>query len=385
MEYRPLRIGQYEFPVPIVQGGMGVKISGPSLVGPVAEEGAGGTMTAIGLGKRTHRMSFEDFNRTSCEALRHEIESLRMLTSKPFAVNIMGALSNPDDLIRTAVNPGNDSTGVKIAGANIIVFGAGIPKTLPAIVDDPTVALVPIVSSARLAEFIIKLWLERYGRLPDAVVIEGPLAGGHLGFSLEQLLPENIGKFSLENILRETLQIINRYEQEYGRKIPIIVAGGVYTGEDIAYYLSLGASAAQLGTRFVATFECPVSERFKLEYVQAKPEDIRIIRTPVGMPGRVLNNKFLKELAKLRENQRKGGETRKLSCPYHCLRSCEQEKALFCIAEQLDQSFDGEIDNGLIFCGANVYRIDRIMSVHELITELMDGVKASALTLPSTL
>ncbi len=370
MEISRQHIGIYDIAVPLWVGGMGVRISGWQLVLAVLLEGCLGTLTSMGLGDLSHGMTYAEFNRTSCAALEYEIAMLhaamreRNITGRPFAVNIMGALSNADDLVRTAVN----------AGAKIIVYGAGIPRTLPAVVQDPNVALVPVISSARLAQLILKMW-KRYDRVPNAFVIEGPEAGGHLGFSFEQL--QHMEEYSLENILAETLALIRPYEDACGRKIPLIAAGGLYTGGDMAKMYALGATFVQMGTRFVATNECPVSQEFKQAYVNARPEDVTIIKTPVGMPGRVLRNVFLKRL--------QNGNIPTPSCPFHCILSCERDAAGFCIAERLVNSYRGDTDNGLIFCGANVHRINCIMSVHELITELIDGVHASPLTLPRTL
>lgn len=370
MEISKKKIGMYDIDVPLWVGGMGVRISGWQLVLAVLQEGCLGTLTSMGLGDLSHGMTYAEFNRTSCAALKFEIETLQAamrdqhITERPFAVNIMGALSNADDLVRSAVQ----------AGTKIIVYGAGIPRTLPMIVEDPDVALVPVISTARLAQLILKMW-KRYGRVPDAFIIEGPLAGGHLGFSFEQL--KNMESYSLESILSETLAIIRPYEDACGRKIPIVAAGGIYTGADMARMYALGATFVQMGTRFVATHECPVSHAFKQAYVDATAEDVRIIKTPVGMPGRVLMNAFLERL--------QGDDIPRPSCPFHCILSCEREQAGFCIAERLANSFKGEIENGLIFCGANVPRIDRIVSVHELVAELMDGVKASKLKLLGSL
>ena len=362
MDIPKLRIGQYEFTLPLVSGGMGVKISGWQLVLAVLQEKCLGTLTTMGLGDLTHGMSANDFIKSSRAALQREIGQLQQRTENPFAVNVMGALSNADDLVVTAVD----------AGASIIVYGAGIPMSLPKIVEDPEVALVPIISSARLARLILRQW-KKFSRVPEAFIIEGPLAGGHLGFSFEQL--GHLADFSLESILRETLDIIRPFEDACGRKIPLITAGGIYTGEDIARMLSLGASGVQMGTRFVATYECPVAEALKQAYIKASAEDIRIIKSPVGMPGRVLHNAFLQKLQK--------GEIPQTRCPFFCIHSCERDKAGFCIAEKLDNTFKGDVDNGLIFCGANVYRVDKIMTVHDLITELMAGVRASTLELPN--
>ncbi len=352
MKIPPLVIGDYSFPIPLVVGGMGVRISGPKLVAAVLNAKCLGTLTTMCLGDMTRPMTKSEFVATSREALQREIATLRAHTDRPFAVNIMGALSNADDLIITAVE----------AGARIIVYGAGIPRTLPAVVEDRHVALVPVISSARLAELILKLW-KRYDRVPDAFIIEGPLAGGHLGFSFEQL--EHAEDFSLEKILAETLRIVRPYERA-DRKIPLIAAGGVYTGDDIGRLLSLGASAVQMGTRFVATAECPVADTFKQAYINARTEDIRIIKTPVGMPGRVLANTFLDRL--------EHGKIPEPVCSFHCIGSCERDKAGFCIAERLVNSFEGRTEEGLIFCGANVARINRIMSVQELVDELMTGL-----------
>lgn len=363
MEMPTLQIGQWKYRRPLVLGGMGVRITGWQLVLPVLQEDCLGTLASMGWGGLWQGMSSKQFIETSREALRLEIQQLRSFTDKPFAVNVMGALSNADDLIITAVE----------AGANIIVYGAGIPLSLPEIVQDPAVALVPIISSARLAKLILNRW-KRFNRMPDAFIIEGPLAGGHLGFTFEQLA--HIDDFSLESILKETLEIIKPFEDSCGRKIPLITAGGIYTGDDIARILSLGASGVQMGTRFVATLECPVAEEFKQAYIKARQEDIEIVKSPVGMPGRVIVNPFLRQL--------QSGNVSKPHCPFYCILSCERDKAGFCIADRLLNSFRGDVDNGLIFCGANVYRINKIMSVHELISELMKGVEASKLTLPQS-
>jgi nitronate monooxygenase len=360
MNIPPLRIGTWEYSVPLVQGGMGVGISGPKLVGAVLAEGALGTLTPFGLGDMSKRLTEDEFIRTSGEAFQLEVEKLRSITDKPFAVNFMKALTNINKLIETALK-------LKV---KIIVMGAGIPSNLPALVEDPGVALVPIISSARLADLILRSW-KKYGRSPDAIIIEGPKAGGHLGFTKEQLT--HIDDFSLEKILQETLTVIQPVEQKIGRKIPIIVAGGIYTGDDIAKMFSLGASGAQMGTRFVATFECE-AEALKKAYLDAREEDIQIIDSPVGMPGRAINNIFLQRLHY--------GDIPKPACPFHCIISCEKEKAGFCIAERLRNTLMGNLDEGLIFCGANAYRIDRIISVHDLIEELMAGVRASPLELP---
>jgi len=355
MEIPKLQIGNLTADIPIVQGGMGVRVSLASLASAVANEGGIGTISSIGLGDL--EASKQEYERISREALAREITKARSMTHGHLAVNFMGVLSNVDDLVKTAVR----------AGIKMIVFGAGLPMKLPVLVEDPGVALVPIVSSARVAELILRVWDKRYERTADGLILEGPLAGGHLGFSEEQLQhPED---YSLEKLLPEVLQTIKPYEDKYNRKIPVIPGGGIYTGKDIAWMLSLGASGVQMGTRFVCTEECDVSREFKQAYLDAKEEDIVIIKSPVGMPGRAINNRFLKDL------EIKGKQ--KIKCPYRCLAACHVDKARYCIALALVNSYFGDVDHGLIFCGQNAYRVDKIITVKELIRELLDELKGA--------
>ncbi len=349
MRIPELRIGQLSAKLPIVQGGMGVRVSLSSLASAVANQGGIGTISCIGLGNIEG--SAEVCERTSLEALINEIRKARRMTDGHIAVNFMGVLSNVDDLIRASVQE----------GIKLIVFGAGLPTRLPTLVPDPGVNLVPIVSSARVAELILRTWDRRYERIADALILEGPLAGGHLGFSAEQL--EHPEDYSLEKLLPEVLETIKPYEDKHGKKIPVITAGGIYTGKDIARMLSLGASGVQMGTRFVCTKECGVSPQFKQAYLDAKEEDIVIIKSPVGMPGRAINNQFLKDL------EVKG--KLKISCPYRCLTACKVETARYCIALALLNSYFGDVDNGLIFCGQNAHRVNEITTVTDLIQELL--------------
>ena len=354
MKIPKLQIGSLSANIPIVQGGMGVRVSLASLASAVANEGGIGTISSIGLGDL--EASKQEYERISREALIREICKARsMTTDGHLAVNFMGVLSNVDDLVKTAVRE----------GIKMIVFGAGLPTKLPALVDDPSVNLVPIISSARVAEFILRTWDKRYERTADALILEGPLAGGHLGFSAEQL--EHPDDYSLEKLLPEVMEAIKPYEDKFGKKIPVIAGGGIYTGKDIARMLSLGASGVQMGTRFVCTKECDVSREFKQAYLDAKEEDIVIIKSPVGMPGRAINNRFLKDL--------KVKGKLKINCPYRCLTVCQVDKARYCIAEALVNSYFGDVDHGLIFCGQNAYRVDKIITVKELIHELLSELK----------
>ena len=353
MKVPKLQIGSLTADIPIVQGGMGVRVSLSSLASAVANEGGIGTISSIGLGNLDD--SKREYERISREALVREIAKARSMTDGHIAINFMGVLSNVDDLVKTAVRE----------GIKMIVFGAGLPTKLPALVQDPSVNLVPIVSPARVAEFILRIWDKRYQRTADGLILEGPLAGGHLGFSEEQL--KHTEDYSLEKLLPEVLETIKPYEDKYGKKIPIITGGGIYNGKDIARMLSMGASGVQMGTRFVCTEECDVSREFKQAYLDAKQEDIVIIKSPVGMPGRAINNRFLKDL------EIKG--KLKIKCPYRCLTACKVEKARYCIAQALVNSYFGDVDHGLIFCGQNAYRIDKITTVKKLIHELLSELK----------
>ncbi|MBU8913487.1 MAG: nitronate monooxygenase family protein [Spirochaetales bacterium] len=355
MEIPKLKIGNLTADIPIVQGGMGVRVSLSSLASAVANQGGIGTISSIGLGDV--KDSEHNYESQSRDALVKEIRKAKTMTDGHLAVNFMGVLSNVDDLIKASVNE----------GIKTIVYGAGIPVKLPAIVPDPDINLVPIVSSARLVPLILKAWDKRYSRTADAFILEGPLAGGHLGFSEEQL--EHPDDYSLEKLLPEVLEAIKPYEDTYGRKIPVIVAGGIYDGADIARMLSLGASGVQMATRFVCTHECDVSPEFKQAYLDAKKEDIVITKSPVGLPGRVINNAFLQKLEK-------EGKLR-IKCPYHCLTACKVETARYCIALALVNSYFGDVENGLIFTGQYSYRINKIVSVKELMDELIAGIEAA--------
>jgi NAD(P)H-dependent flavin oxidoreductase YrpB (nitropropane dioxygenase family) len=268
----------------------------------------------------------------------------------------MGVLSNVDDLVTTAIRE----------GIKLVVFGAGLPTKLPALVSDSSVNLVPIVSSARVAELILRVWDKHYGRTADGFILEGPLAGGHLGFSKDQLSRPD--EFSLDRLLPEVLEVLKSYEDKYGRKIPVVAAGGIFDAADIARMLRLGASGVQMATRFVCTVECGVSREFKQAYLDAEKEDIVIIDSPVGMPGRAIRNTFLRDV------ERRGSIP--IKCPYRCLTACKVEKAKYCIALALLNSYFGDVDHGLIFCGQNAYRVKEIVTVKALISNLLTELEA---------
>lgn len=355
MKVPSLTIGNITTKVPIIQGGMGVRVSLSNLAAAVANEGGIGTIASVGLGDV--EKSKQDFERVSREALEQVIRRTKELTSGPVAVNIMAALSNFKDLVKTSVRE----------GIKLIVSGAGLPLKLPGDVDDESVNLLPIVSSGRAATLILRTWDKRFQTTADGIILEGPLAGGHLGFSYEQLqTPE---KYSLEILLPEVLEAIKPFEDKYGRKIPVIAAGGIFFGKDIARMLRLGASGVQMATRFVGTQECDVHDNFKQAYLNAKAEDIEIIKSPVGMPARAIKNKFLKDL----EIQGKIP----IHCYYRCLIACKVSEARYCIAKRLVNSCDGRTDEGVIFCGSNAHLVKKIVSVKELMATLVKEIEAA--------
>ncbi|WP_027369457.1 NAD(P)H-dependent flavin oxidoreductase [Desulfovermiculus halophilus] len=356
-----LHIGKLAAPTPIVQGGMGIGISGAGLASAVADQGGVGVISAVGLGmlesaSRTH------YHQTNREALVREIRTARNKTSGIIGVNIMIALSDFDTLLLGAVDEGVD----------IIFLGAGLPLHFPEELSPERMrqmhtALVPIVSSAKAAKLILKYWSKRFNRVPDGFVLEGPMAGGHLGFTPEQI--DDPG-YALHRLLPEVLAAVAPYEQSRGHKIPVIAAGGVYTGRDIHDFLHLGAAGVQMGTRFVATHECDADIAFKQAFVQARQEDLTIIQSPVGLPGRAIENDFLRDVA--------SGHKKPFTCPWKCLKTCDYTQSSYCIACALNQARAGRLKHGFAFAGANAWRVDRIMSVHELMHSLIDEYQAAA-------
>lgn len=354
MKIPPLDIGDIHMPFPLIQGGMGVRVSLARLAAAVANEGGMGTIAAVGLGD--FEASKTDFENVSRNALIHEIRRAKSMTVGPLAINILGVLSNARDLIQTAVRE----------GIKIIVSGASLPLKLPEMVDDATVKLLPIISSGRAADLVLRTWDKRYARTADAIVLEGPLAGGHLGFSFEQLRePE---KYALAILLPEVLAAVKPFEEKHGRKIPVVVGGGIFTGADIGRMLQAGASGVQMATRFVCTDECEVSREFKQAYLDSKEDDIVIINSPVGLPGRAIHNQFLRNL--------EAGTLERLKCPYRCLTTCNIAEARYCIAQALVSAYQGDMDKGLVFCGQNAYRVNEIVSVKKLIAELRAEIEA---------
>ncbi len=345
-----LRIGDLEMKIPLIQGGMGVKVSTASLAAAVANCGGAGVIASVGLGYGSP-INESNYILASRTGLQNEICETKKLTDRVVGVNVMVALANYEDLVRTTVEE----------KADFIVSGAGLPLRLPEYTQGSSIKLIPIVSSAKAAAIIIKAWKKRYNLFPDAFVVEGPLAGGHLGFNSEEL---KLGKVPiLEDLVTEVLGITEGYEKDFNIKIPVIAAGGIFTGKDIAKFFKLGVKGVQLGTRFVATFECSVDSKFKELYISAEDDDVVIIDSPVGMPGRAIKTKLIDRAMK--------GKSIPVRCNYRCLKTCDPSKVPYCIAKALFNAAAGDLDEAVVFCGSNVSKVKEIVTVKELIDSLV--------------
>ncbi|MCP4578764.1 MAG: nitronate monooxygenase [Deltaproteobacteria bacterium] len=351
-----LILGDIKAPVPIVQGGMGVGISLSGLAAAVANQGGIGVISSVGVGMLadTHRAPHKIANQI---ALREEIRRAKELSNGIIGVNIMVAVNDYDDLLKVSLQENID----------VVFMGAGMPLRAPKnlsldYLKKVKTKFVPIVSSGRACRLIFKTWDKRFNHIPDGVVVEGPLAGGHLGFKAEQIHDKY---FSLEKILPQVRTALEPYEEKYGKQIPVIAGGGIYSGSDIHRFLDMGVQGVQMGTRFVATHECDASTEFKQLYVNCRKEDLKIIKSPLGLPGRAIGGKFIREIIQ--------GEKKPVKCSWACLKTCNVKKAPFCIAEALINAKNGIMNKGFAFAGANAYRIKKIITVKELITELIDG------------
>lgn len=345
-----ITLGSKTLQIPIIQGGMGVGVSLSGLAGAVMKEGAMGVISAAHTGYRKENF-WKDSVQANCEAIKEEIEKAKQIAQGNglCGVNVMVASHHYEAYVKAAID----------AGVDAIISGAGMPMDLPSIEGSENVLLAPIVSSARAARLILKSWHRHYHRCPDFLVIEGSLAGGHLGFKKEDVLHDNCQ--SLEQILSEVLIEIQEYQDLYKREIPVFVAGGIYTKEDIETYQNLGAAGVQMATRFIATYECDADPLFKQKIVDAKQEDIQIVKSPAGLPGRAILTDYMKRSEQARIPS---------SHCILCMKPCIPATTPYCISEALIHAVQGDVENGLVFAGSNAYRIDRIVSVHDLIHEL---------------
>ncbi len=348
MEIKPLVIGDLIAKVPVIQGGMGVGISLSKLAGAVAAEGGIGIISTAQIGYRE-----PDFDRNpiacNLRAIQKEIEKAREIAKGGIiGVNIMVATQKYEEYVKAAV----------AAGADLIISGAGLPMNLPALVENTKTRIAPIVSSVKSVQVIMKYWLKKYNRTPDAVVIEGPLAGGHLGFSNEQL--EDIENLHYEEEVKKIIQTVKENGQAQQKEIPVIMAGGIYTREDMEYYLEMGAAGVQMATRFVTTYECDAAEAYKQAYIDAAKEDIVIVKSPVGMPGRAILNPFMKRA--------KEGRIPHGTC-HTCISTCKPAETPYCITDALINAAVGKVEDALLFCGANAYRATKLEHVKDIMKE----------------
>lgn len=325
------KIGNLE--INLIQGGMGVGISLRNLASAVANSGGAGTIASVGIGLLKGYPG--SYIRANQDAFRDEIRATRRMSNGVIGVNIMYALTDYEDLIKVAIEENVD----------FIISGAGIAKNLPKFVGDKNICLVPIVSDIRSANIITYAW-SRYNKVPDAFIVEGPDAGGHLGFNYEALVTGTVP--SLEKIAKEVIGFVND-RKNFRNPVPVIVGGGIYTGGDIRKaYEKWEATGVQIATRFVTTRECDADYGFKQAYLNAKKEDIQIIKSPLGLPGRAIINPFLERVRK--------GEKRNINCRYSCLKTCDPSKSPYCIANALISAQKGGLDNGFAFAGTNAYR-----------------------------
>lgn len=352
-----MKIRKYNLDIPIIQGGMGVGVSLGNLAGAVAFHGALGVISSVNAGYRE-----EDFNRNPIEAnlraLKQEISHALMEAAGNgmVGVNIMVAVNHYEETVKTAIE----------AGIQAIISGAGLPMDLPAYAMGTDVALAPIVSSEKSAKVICQYWDKKYERIPDFIVIEGPGAGGHLGFKKEDILAHTAK--TPDKILPEVLAAIKPFEEKYGCGIPVFVGGGVFDGKDMAGLIKAGASGVQIGTRFIATKECDASDIYKDVLIKATAEDVQIVQSPVGMPGRALRTKLITDLEK-------GIQFPPKICN-NCLRACPRgNQTPYCISRALIAAVSGNVEEGLFFCGENVGRINQMTTVKELIEEIMTEYK----------
>ena len=366
---KPLKIGDVTLPVPVVQGGMGVGVSLSGLAGAVAACGGMGIISTAQIGYRDRDFDKDPLG-CNLRVMKEEIDKARKIAGtygNPFTqpeekreknadmqksgmigVNIMVATKRYEDYVKAAV----------AAGADIIISGAGLPMSLPELTGDAEIKLAPIVSSLKSVQVIMKYWLKKYDRLPDMVVIEGPLAGGHLGFTADQLA--DVDGLCYEEEIERIIGYVKKCGEQHGIEIPVVVGGGIYTREDAERCFELGASGVQMATRFVTTYECDASAAYKQTYIDAAKEDIMIVKSPVGMPGRAVSNVFMERAAKERIPHGR--------C-HSCIVTCKPSETPYCITDALIHAVEGDVEQGLIFCGANAYRAEKIEHVEDIMKE----------------
>ena len=350
MKLKPLNIDGLIAKYPIVQGGMGVGISLDRLAGNVALAGGVGIISTAQIGFREPGYD-ESPLETNLAAIKKYIDKAREIANGGvIGVNIMVATRHYEEYVKAAVK----------AGVDLIVSGAGLPTMLPELVKNTKTKIAPIVSSVKSAKVICKLWDRHYSKSPDMVVIEGPKAGGHLGFSKDEV--ENITDEEYDKEIVAIKQVVDEYAEKYSKHIPVIFGGGVYDRKDVEHYMSLGIDGVQMGTRFVTTYECDASDEYKQSYINAKKEDIRIVKSPVGMPGRAIYNDFM---------AKSETETFKLKKCHQCIVTCKAKDIPYCITDALVNAANGDVDNALLFCGEKAYKATKLEHVSDIFAEIV--------------
>ena len=345
---KSLKIGDLEVKIPVVQGGMGVGISLSGLAGNVSACGGLGVISTAQIGWREPDFYEKPFE-ANFRAIEKEIKKARELAKGGvLGVNIMVATQRYEEYVKSAVK----------AGIDIVISGAGLPIDLPKYVEGSKTKIAPIVSSLKSLTVICRMWERKYQTAPDLVVIEGPKAGGHLGFSREEL--ETVTDEAYDDVIVSIIEKVKEYSEKFSKKIPVVVAGGIYERKDMEHVMKLGADGDQMGTRFVTTKECDADEAYKQSYIKAKKEDIKIVQSPVGMPGRAILNPFLEKVKT---------EKCKIKHCYQCIVTCDKKTIPYCITEALVNAAEGRVDEGLLFCGENAYRADKIETVAEIMEE----------------
>ena len=349
----PLRIGNLKVNLPIIQGGMGVAISLSGLASAVANAGGIGVISAVAIGM-TEPDYMKNYREANKRALRKEIRKARELTNGILGINLMVAVTDYEELFTVALEEKID----------VIILGAGLPLKLPQYVFEKGIEnihtkFIPKVSSAKAAKVIFSYWAKNFNYVPDAVVVEGPMAGGHLGFKKEDLEGEVV---PLSVLVKETVEEINYFENEFNKEIPVIAGGGIYSGKDIYEIMQQGAKGVKMGTRFVPTNECDASDKFKETYINCKKDDITILKSPVGLPGRAISNGFVEKIG--------SGKTEPFKCYWKCLKSCDSKNVPYCIAQALYNAANGDMENGFAFAGSKAYLTKSIQPVKQVVLDL---------------
>lgn len=345
---KPLIIGDLKAKVPLVQGGMGVGVSLSGLAGAVAKAGGVGIISTAQIGYRE-----PDFNQNpigvNLRTIAKEIEKAREKAEGGIiGVNIMVATKRYEDYVKAAVK----------AGVDLVVSGAGLPIKLPELVEGSITKIAPIVSSVKSANVILRMWDKKYGRTADMVVIEGPKAGGHLGFKKEEL--DHIDELDYDNEILGIMDVVKTYADKYQRQIPVVFGGGIYEKKDVDHYLDMGLDGVQVASRFVTTYECDADEKYKQTYIDAKKEDIIIVNSPVGMPGRAIRNHFTEKNCE--------GIYKPTMCR-QCIQTCNPKETPYCITDALLNAVQGNVEDALLFCGANAYKAEKIEHVEDIFNE----------------